>query len=72
MNEFDTFPIADPSIKDEWNLDALNKNRNPISLDVVELNEARLICREAMTLITEEAHSLVYHPDLAYAEYNSA
>jgi hypothetical protein len=71
LSRFDTFPIPDQSIQDEWNLDKLNKNKTPISLDVVELNEARLICREAMTLITEEAYSLVYHPDLAYAEYIS-
>ncbi|KIW07298.1 uncharacterized protein PV09_02148 [Verruconis gallopava] len=70
ISRFGTFPLKDPSIKEEWDLDALNKRRDPISLDPVELNEARLLCREAMTLITEEAYSLVYHPDLAYAEYN--
>ena len=71
ISRFDTFPIQDQSIKEEWPVDKLNKNKDPISLDVADLNEARLICREAMTLITEEAYSLVYHPDLAYAEYNS-
>jgi hypothetical protein len=72
VTRFDTFPINDPSIEEEWNLDKLNKNKDPISLDPVELNEARLLCREAMTLITEEAYSLVYHPDLAYADYNKS
>jgi hypothetical protein len=71
ISRFDTFPLEDPSIKPEFPLDQLNRTRDPISLDPVELNEARLLCREAMTLITEEAYSIVYHPDLAYAEYNS-
>jgi hypothetical protein len=71
ISRFDTFPIADPSIDPEFPLDKLNKTRDPIPLDPVELNEARLLCREAMTLITEEAYSLVYHPDLAYADYDS-
>jgi hypothetical protein len=53
-----------------WDLKENNDNRTPIPLDPVALNEARLLCREAMTLITEEAASLVNHPDLAYAEYD--
>jgi hypothetical protein len=70
VSRFDTFPVNDPSISPEWNLDDLNRDRTPISLDPVDLNEARLLCREAMTLITEEAYSLVCHPDLAYADYD--
>lgn len=70
LTHFDTFPVNNPNIKAEWSLDALNANRTPIPLDPVELNEARLLCREALTLITEEAASLTTNPALAYAEYN--
>jgi len=70
LTHFDTFPVNNPNIQPEWSLDVLNANRTPISLDLADLNEARLLCREALTLITEEAASLVTHPTLAYAEYN--
>ncbi|KAF2659983.1 hypothetical protein K491DRAFT_712271 [Lophiostoma macrostomum CBS 122681] len=53
-----------------WNLLEKNMCRDPISPEPVALNEARLLCREAMTLITEEASRLVDHPHLAYAEFN--
>lgn len=66
----DTFHLRDPKITAGWNLQLINKMRDPIPVDPVELNEARLLCREAMTLITEEATSLVDHPDQAYAEYS--
>ncbi|KAF2277097.1 uncharacterized protein EI97DRAFT_441851 [Westerdykella ornata] len=53
-----------------WNLLENNRRRDPIPPEPVALNEARLLCREAMTLITEEAARLVDHPDLAYAEFD--
>jgi hypothetical protein len=70
INRFETFPVQDDAIHEDWDVHQLNDLKKPIALDAFELNEARLICREAMTLITEEAYSLVYHPDLAYAQYD--
>lgn len=37
-----------------WNLVENNMCQDPIPPEPVALNEARLLCREAMTLITEE------------------
>jgi len=37
-----------------WNLLENNQRLDPIPPEPVALNEARLLCREAMTLITEE------------------
>ena len=65
-----TFVVDDPNIVADWELEKANHNRDPIQLDPVQLNEARLICREAMTLISEEAARLVDHPDLAYAQFD--
>ncbi|GIJ84832.1 hypothetical protein Asppvi_003683 [Aspergillus pseudoviridinutans] len=65
-----TFHPQDSNIAEDWNLALNNARRDPIPLDPVALNEARLLCREAMTLITEEATHLVDHPDQAYAQYN--
>lgn len=70
ISKSETFHVADEYILEGWSLDYMNRNRSPISLDPYELNEARLACREAMTLITQEASRLVNHPDLAYADYN--
>jgi hypothetical protein len=38
----------------DWNLLENNLRKDPIPPEPVALNEARLLCREAMTLITEE------------------
>jgi hypothetical protein len=65
----ETFPVDDPFIQPGFDLDTNNQDRTPIPLDPVALNEAKLLCREALTLITEEAARLVNHPDLAYAEF---
>ncbi|KAJ4295300.1 hypothetical protein N0V90_007311 [Kalmusia sp. IMI 367209] len=54
-----------------WNLLETNARQDPIPPEPVALNEARLLCREAMTLITEEASRLVDHPHLAYAQYDA-
>ncbi|KAJ4359570.1 uncharacterized protein N0V89_000125 [Didymosphaeria variabile] len=53
-----------------WNLLENNARQDPIPPEPLALNEARLLCREAMTLITEEASRLVDHPHLAYAQYD--
>lgn len=37
-----------------WNLLENNMRQDPIPPEPLALNEARLLCREAMTLITEE------------------
>lgn len=37
-----------------WNLQENNASQDPIAPEPVALNEAKLLCREAMTLITEE------------------
>ncbi|KAL2352368.1 hypothetical protein BJ546DRAFT_1064113 [Cryomyces antarcticus] len=68
-----TYGIAPSlSISEHWNLDELNSEEQPpLTLNPSDLNEAKLICRLAMTLITEEAASIVDHPEYAYAEYNS-
>ena len=42
-----------------WELDSLNNDKTPIQVDAVQLNEARLVCREAMTNITEEVRSVI-------------
>ncbi|KAK0665024.1 hypothetical protein DIS24_g318 [Lasiodiplodia hormozganensis] len=65
-----TFDIDDPHILEGRSLKELNMARDPIPVDPVALNEARLLCRQAMTLITEEAARLVSHPDLAYADFS--
>ncbi|OCL07562.1 hypothetical protein AOQ84DRAFT_377569 [Glonium stellatum] len=70
INRAYTFSIDDiPEVVEDWDLEKINNCRDPIPPEPVELNEARLLCREAMTLITEEASRLVDHPHLAYAEY---
>ena len=68
----DTFVIDDESVDMGWDLRENNNDHTPIPLDPVALNEARLLCREAMTLITEEAASLVNHPHLSFASYDAA
>jgi hypothetical protein len=40
-----------------WNLPENNARNDPIPPEPVALNEAKLLCREAMTLITEEVSS---------------
>lgn len=65
-----TFGIDDPYVEAGWDLELTNCNRSPIPLEPYALNEARLLCREAMTLITEEAARLVDHASLAYAVYD--
>ncbi|KAF2092680.1 hypothetical protein NA57DRAFT_82045 [Rhizodiscina lignyota] len=69
LSKAETFHVSDSL--PGWALDVLNNERTPITLDSLDLNEARLACREAMTLITEEASRLVNHPELAYADYDS-
>lgn len=49
-----TFDIEDPFILEGRSLKELNTSREPVPVDPVALNEARLLCRQAMTLITEE------------------
>ena len=63
-----TFSVEEGAVG--WNLLENNARQDPIPPEPLALNEARLLCREAMTLITEEASRLVDHPHLAYAEYN--
>ncbi|KAF2020646.1 hypothetical protein BU24DRAFT_5468 [Aaosphaeria arxii CBS 175.79] len=63
-----TFDVEEGTLG--WNLLENNTRRDPIPPEPVALNEARLLCREAMTLIIEEASRLVDHPHLAYAEYD--
>lgn len=70
LSKAETFHVSDEFALPGWALDVLNNERTPITLDPLALNEARLACREAMTLITEEAARLVNHPDLAYADYD--
>ncbi|KAF2754729.1 hypothetical protein EJ05DRAFT_131526 [Pseudovirgaria hyperparasitica] len=65
-----TFEIEDNTIGESWDLYAINHDRSPIPVDPLALNEAKLLCREAMTLIVQEAARLVDHPHLAYAEFN--
>ncbi|KAF2089392.1 hypothetical protein K490DRAFT_55003 [Saccharata proteae CBS 121410] len=69
-NRKQTFMVPDPLIHLGFSLDTLNSFTAPIPLDPCALNEARLLCREAMTLITEEAARLVDHPHLAYADFD--
>jgi hypothetical protein len=45
----------------DWNLLENNMRRDPIPPEPVALNEARLLCREAMTLITEEVGTAFTH-----------
>jgi hypothetical protein len=47
-----TFAVEGASLG--WNLMENNARQDPIPPEPVALNEARLLCREAMTLITEE------------------
>jgi hypothetical protein len=68
----ETFEIDDPYIEPAFDLVINNSTRDPIPLEATALNEARLLCREAMTLITEEAARLVNHPELAYAHYEES
>ncbi|KAF2197042.1 hypothetical protein GQ43DRAFT_475787 [Delitschia confertaspora ATCC 74209] len=63
-----TFAVEEGSLG--WDLVENNARYDPIPPEPVALNEARLLCREAMTLITEEASRLVDHPHLAYADYD--
>jgi hypothetical protein len=69
-SRMETFPVDDPFIQPGFDLALINHDHTPIPLDPLALNEAKLICREALTLITEEAARLVNHPELAYAEHN--
>jgi hypothetical protein len=43
-----------------WNLADTNTRQDPIPPEPVALNEARLLCREAMTLITEEVKTALF------------
>ncbi|CAI6321109.1 unnamed protein product [Periconia digitata] len=63
-----TFAVEEGAVG--WNLIENNLRQDPIAPEPVALNEARLLCREAMTLITEEASRLVDHPHLAYAQFS--
>lgn len=63
-----TFTVEDGATG--WNLLENNARQDAIPPEPLALNEARLLCREAMTLITEEASRLVDHPHLAYAQYD--
>ncbi|KAF1977461.1 hypothetical protein BU23DRAFT_550779 [Bimuria novae-zelandiae CBS 107.79] len=63
-----TFAVEEGAVG--WNLLENNARQDPIPPEPLALNEARLLCREAMTLITEEASRLVDHPHLAYAQYD--
>ncbi|KAF2437023.1 hypothetical protein EJ08DRAFT_691327 [Tothia fuscella] len=66
----ETFAVDDPYIYFDFDINDNNAIRDPIRLDPVELNEAKVLCREALTLITEEAARLVNHPELAYAQFD--
>lgn len=68
----ETFEIDNPCIVPAFDLTINNSTRDPIPLETTALNEARLLCREAMTLITEEAARLVNHPELAYAHFDES
>ena len=68
----ETFEIDDPYIVPAFDLVVNNSTRDPIPVEATALNEARLLCREAMTLITEEAARLVNHPELAYAHFEES
>lgn len=68
----ETFEIDDPYIVPAFDLTVNNSTRDPIPVEATALNEARLLCREAMTLITEEAARLVNHPELAYAHFDES
>jgi hypothetical protein len=65
-----TFEIDDDMIESGWDLKDSNHDQTPIPVEAFALNEAKLLCREAMTLITQEAARLVDHPHLAYAEFH--
>ena len=67
-----TFELGDPDLVGAWNLREINKARHTVSTDVADLKKADLVCRAALTLITEEAARLVDHPDLAYAEFDDS
>lgn len=55
INRGYTFSLEDlPEVVEDWDLDKINNCRDAIPPDPIELSEARLLCREAMTLITEE------------------
>jgi len=55
INRGYTFSLEDlPEVVEDWDLDKINNCRDAIPPDPMELREARLLCREAMTLITEE------------------
>ena len=55
VNRGYTFSLEDrPEAVEDWDLDKINNCRDAIPPDPMELSEARLLCREAMTLITEE------------------
>jgi hypothetical protein len=68
----ETFQIDDPYITPAFDLKENNSTTDPIPVEAFALNEARLLCREAMTLITEEAARLVNHPELAYAHFDES
>jgi hypothetical protein len=70
-NRAETFLVEDEFIQPGFDLEINNQDRTPIPLDPFSLNEAKLLCREALTLITEEAARLVNHPDLAYADFDA-
>ncbi|KAF1952456.1 hypothetical protein CC80DRAFT_174385 [Byssothecium circinans] len=54
-----TFAVEEGAVG--WNLNENNMRNDPIPPEPVALNEARLLCREAMTLITEEVSNQI-HP----------
>jgi hypothetical protein len=68
----ETFQIDDPYIVPAFDIAINNSTQDPIPVEATALNEARLLCREAMTLITEEAARLVNHPELAYAHFEES
>jgi len=51
-----TFAVEEGALG--WDLAENNNNNEPIPPEPIALNEARLLCREAMTLITEEVGTL--------------
>lgn len=52
-----TFDVEEGALG--WNLLENNLRQDPIPPEPLALNEARLLCREAMTLITEEVSELL-------------
>lgn len=65
-----TFGLMDPDNPAGWELAKVDDAKGPLPVDVATMKKADLLCRAAMTLITEEAARLVNHPHLAYAEFD--